>query len=263
MPKHIQRLKMTIAYNGQAYQGWQSQTHGNTVQDRLESALEEILQRAVPAHGAGRTDAGVHALRQCAHADVNTDRLLPWQWRNAINAHLPPDIRILHCSATSEAFHARFSATGKHYRYNIWNATVLHPLQNGRAWHLPKKIDIETLCTNAAQFIGEHDFAAFAANRGKPGENTVRTIYSVSVKKRGSLMTLSFTGNGFLYHMVRLMVGTLVRSAHERSAPDYIHKLLNSEGKTPFCAPACGLYLVRVLYGQGPGARANPNEKPS
>src|SRR5438067_6784607 len=172
------RLKFIVAYDGAPFAGWQSQSHRNTVQDHLERAFERIAGTSVRVHGAGRTDAGVHALAQCAHADVT--RRTPIDWVAALNAHLPREIRVLRCVRAPADFHARYSAKGKIYTYRIWNAPVLSPFELGRAWHLPgAPLDVGALKNAAALFVGTHDFAAFAANRGKAGPvepDTVRTI---------------------------------------------------------------------------------------
>jgi tRNA pseudouridine38-40 synthase len=203
-------------------------------------------------HGAGRTDAGVHALGQCAHAEVPSRSMRPAQWTAALNTSLPPTIRVMRCSYAAPTFHARFSAVGKVYRYRIWNGAILPPLEHGRAWHVPTKLDVAAMRREAEAFVGRHDFAAFAANRGRPEHDTVRTIASADLKNRGSHIALEFSGDGFLYKMVRLMVGALVRRGRGQAADGEIGRRLRSgEPSTPaerFVAPAEGLYLVRVRY---------------
>jgi len=245
-----QRLKFVVAYDGETFAGWQSQAHGNTVQDVLERAFRGITEQRVRVHGAGRTDAGVHALAQCAHVDLAKRSLTPERWTSALNALLPPTIRVLRCAYTSVKFHARFSAKGKVYRYRIWSAPILPPLEFGRAWHIPTELDFEILNTAAKQFIGTHDFAAFAANRGKPEGNTIRTIYSACVRQRGPCIAIELDGNRFLYKMVRLMVGCMARCAVGKLAIEEIKTQITSGRATggPFVAPAEGLYLVRVRY---------------
>lgn len=248
MPR--QRLKLVISYDGGHFAGWQSQKHGNTVQDHLERALRRIAGETVRVHGAGRTDAGVHALAQCAHADVDPDRLTPTRWTNALNASLPPHLRIVRCQFVNTDFHARFSAIGKVYRYRIWSGQILPPLEFGRVWHLPRELELPTMKTAGARLIGRHDFAAFAANRGKPERDTIRTIHDVSVRRRGFLWTIEFEGNGFLYKMVRLMVGALTECALGKlSMSEFASRIEKGPGKgTRLAAPAEGLYLVRVRY---------------
>ena len=173
------RLRFVVAYDGGPFAGWQSQANGNTIQDHLERAFTVVTRKQVRVHGAGRTDAGVHALAQTAHADVPDRSLTTAEWVGALNASLPPTIRVLRSGYTNDAFHARFSARGKIYRYRIWNDGVLPPLEHGRSWHVPGPLDLDAMTREATAFLGTHDFASFAANRGKPGEETTRTIESL------------------------------------------------------------------------------------
>ncbi len=249
-PNQPRRLKLTIAYDGAAFAGWQSQTHRNTIQDHLERAFERILGKPVRVHGAGRTDAGVHALAQCAHVDIADSHLSATRWSEALNALLPATIRVLRCQFVSGDFHARLSAKGKIYRYRIWSARVLPPLEHGRACHIRRPLDLEILRRAARLFVGTHDFAGFAANRGKKEKSAVRTIYSVRVRQEGPVVSIEFYGSGFLYKMVRLIVGALVESALGKVRIEQITARLNSGkmGSARFAAPAEGLFLVRVRY---------------
>src|ERR1700730_18387615 len=158
------RLKLIVAYDGAPFSGWQSQTNGNGVQDHLENAIAQICSERVRVHGAGRTDAGVHALAQCAHVDLPSRRYESDRWVSALNGILPPAIRVMSCRFVSEAFHARFSAKGKTYRYRIWNAAVLPPFESGRAWHVVSPLDLDDMVIAAQEFCGEHDFFSFSAN---------------------------------------------------------------------------------------------------
>lgn len=245
-----QRLRLLLAYDGRPFRGWQSQASGDTVQDLVEAAFVRVCGERVVIHGAGRTDAGVHALGQVAHADVPRDRLAVGKWQAALNANLPPEIRVRKVSRAPPDFHARFDARGKIYRYRIWNAPFLHPLEIGRGWHVPGELDLDRLRDCARLLVGTHDFAGFAANRGKPEHDTVRTIHDIAITARAGLITLQFRGDGFLYKMVRLLTGTLVRCGQRRAELSFITDLLAAKGrtKTSFAAPAEGLYLVRVLY---------------
>src|SRR5947208_8767660 len=139
------RLKLIVAYDGTPFGGWQSQKHGNTIQDYLERAFAAVSCNPVRVHGAGRTDSGVHALAQCAHADLPDRRLSPDRWIAALNGNLPPTIRVLRCSYVSSAFHARHSARGKIYRYLIWNAAVLPPFRHRREWHVVGPLDLAAI----------------------------------------------------------------------------------------------------------------------
>lgn len=247
-----QRLKFIVAYDGAPFAGWQSQASGNTVQDHLERAFGLVAGAPVRVHGAGRTDAGVHALAQCAHVELSHRSLPAQQWPLALNAHLSPTIRVLRAAYVQSTFHARFSARGKTYRYRIWNDRILLPLELGRAWHVPARLDIDALETAAQLFAGRNDYAAFAANRGKPEQSTIRTIELVRSKRHGRCIELEFSGDGFLYKMVRLMVGAVVRCASGRDTATEIRNRLkhprDSCIHSRFVAPPHGLFLVRLRY---------------
>jgi pseudouridylate synthase I len=243
-------MKMIIAYDGAPFAGWQSQSHHNTIQDHVEHAFERVLGKRVRVHGAGRTDAGVHALTQCAHIDLPNHHLSVTRWTEALNALLPPTIRVLRCQYVSNDFHARLSAKGKIYRYRIWLAPVLPPFEYRRAWQIVRPIDLKILKRAAKPFVGTHNFAGFAANRGKQEKSAVRTIYSVRVRQKGPCVTIEFDGDGFLYKMVRLIVGSLVGCALGKMRIEDVIARLNSAqvGLARFAAPAEGLFLVRVRY---------------
>lgn len=239
------RLRLLIAYDGAGFRGWQSQAGGGTVQDCLEAAFAKICGQRVVVHGAGRTDAGVHALAQCAHVEVTRDL----DWTTAINGNLPREIRILRCTRARGDFHARFSAKGKIYTYRISNAAVLPPLELHRAWHLAGPLDLEAMQAAARSFEGRHDFRAFGANRGKSEADTTRTIHSVVIRKKGPVITVRYHGDGFMYKMVRLMTGALVKIGQGRAPVDSIATYLGElSAKCTYAAPAEGLYLTRVIY---------------
>ena len=246
------RIKLIVAYDGAPFSGWQSQANRNGIQDHIESAFQRICSEPVRVHGAGRTDAGVHALAQCAHVDLPNPRYQPERWVSALNGILPPAIRIMRCGFVSEKFHARFSAKGKTYRYRIWNADVLPPLESGRAWHVVRPLDFDRMVIAANDFCGQHDFASFSANRGTPETTTVRTIRAVRVRRAGPCISLDFEGDGFLYKMVRMMVGILVRIGRHESSGQEINARLRSPRKAILrgrtAAPADGLCLIRVRY---------------
>jgi tRNA pseudouridine38-40 synthase len=244
------RLKLTVAYDGTAFAGWQSQAHRNTVQDELERAFHKISGAPVRVHGAGRTDAGVHALAQCAHVDLPGRRLSAGNWTTALNATLPPTLRVLRTRFVSPQFHARFSATGKTYRYRIWLAPILPPLELNRAWHIPQAIDMDLLVRAGGMFVGKHDFAAYAANRGKKEESTVRTISALKVRRRRSDVAIEISGDGFLYKMVRMIVGAMIRVAIGKMRVEEVASGLRTgrAQSARFAAPGHGLYLVKVWY---------------
>jgi tRNA pseudouridine38-40 synthase len=246
----LERLKLTVAYDGRPFSGWQSQPNENGIQDHLKRAFLQIVATPVKLHGAGRTDSGVHALGQVAHVDVPRRKMNPATWMAAVNAHLPGEIRVIRCQPTSADFHAQYSAVGKVYRYRIWNAAIFHPLELGRSWHVPQPLDFDILRAASDRLTGTHDFASFAANRAKAAEKTTRTIHQIRIQHRKELVALEFDGDGFLYRMVRMLTGTLVRIASRRADFSWIAELLAARGKskTNCTAPAGGLYLVSVKY---------------
>lgn len=251
------RLLFTCAYDGVSYLGWQSQRGGNTVQDMVEEAAAAVLKAPLRIAAAGRTDAGVHARAQRFHADIpDSCRMSAENWRNALNAHLPASIRILSAEPVAADFHARFNATGKVYEYLICRAPVLSPFLAGRAWHVPHAFSVELLADALHVYEGTHDFRRFAASRGNepeppPADFYIRTIYSATVAEDGELLRLRFHGNGFMYRMVRLLVGTAHQVARERMNRDELAAHLSdlNAPKTRYCAPAEGLYLHEVQYG--------------
>jgi tRNA pseudouridine38-40 synthase len=244
------RLKLVVAYDGTTFAGWQSQAGGRTIQDELENAFLKVTGQQTRVHGAGRTDAGVHALGQCAHADVVGTGLTALVFNAALNAALPPQIRVLRCRFVPHTFHARFSVLGKVYRYRIATSPVLSPFDLNRAWHIRNPLDDPSLRACADLFIGRHNFAAFAANRGHPPASSVRTIYRVRVQHTSSSTTIEFDGDGFLYKMARLMVGAIVRCALGKSTVAEVRARLRDGSPLPtrLVAPAEGLTLVRVHY---------------
>lgn len=250
------RLKLTIAYDGRPFQGWQSQVGGNTVQDHIHAAMAEVAKTPVRIQGSGRTDTGVHAFGQIAHFDPPPEiSMNPFNWVPALNTKLPPTIRIMACEEVPATFHARFSATGKIYRYDLCTDPVLPPLKAGLAWHLPRLLDAAVLAEALTLFRGRHDFQAFAANRGDetPETDRVRHIRAADLEMLADGYRITFVGDGFLYKMVRLLTGAAVLASQGRLRLDDLAALLDQPpglplGKSPLCAPAAGLYLQEVLY---------------
>lgn len=250
------RLKLTIAYDGRPYNGWQTQACGNTVQDFIHRALEQVAKQAVKLHGSGRTDTGVHAFGQIAHFDAPPGiSMNPFNWVPALNSKLPATIRIMACEEAAADFHSRFSAVGKIYRYDLCTDPVLPPLKAGLAWHLPRLLDPAALEQALALFCGRHDFHAFAAYRGNelPDMDWHRTIHRADLETLTDGYRVTFVGDGFLYKMVRLLTGAAVHAAQGRIRLDDLAALLDQAsglplGKSPNCAPADGLYLQQVIY---------------
>ncbi len=266
LPRHgpapgCKRLRLTLAYDGAPWRGWQSMPGGRTVQDELNAAFLKVAGAPVRTQGSGRTDAGVHALAQVAHADVPESAALRADaWVNALNAHLPPSIRVLEVAEPEPDFHARFDATGKVYRYRIWRNRVMSPFEAGRAWPVYGRLDEDALRQGAALLTGTHDFARLSANRGGEKEakqrldpaSTTRTLRRVEVRQAGAdVLEIEFEGDGFLYKMARLLTGSLVHLARGRADLAWLRDLLEqprSGPKSHHAAPADGLYLVRVSY---------------
>lgn len=251
------RVKLTIAYDGRPYLGWQSQPGGNTVQDILNRALRDLAGEGVGVHASGRTDTGVHALGQVAHFDVPPGVTLnPHNWVPALNTRLPATIRVMRCEEVADGFHARFSAVGKTYVYDICTDPVLPPLKAGLAWHLPRLLDVAALEEALGGLVGRHDFHAFAAYRGNEdaGTDYRRTIHRAEVALLADGYRITYVGDGFLYKMVRLMTGAAVKAAQGRLAMDTFTNLLDQPpglpfGKSNHCAPPDGLFLQEVHYG--------------
>lgn len=250
------RLKLTIAYEGSQFDGWQSQPGENTIQDHLEKAASEVAKETIKITGSGRTDAGVHALGQVAHFDVpESSGMNPFNWVPALNTKLPKVIRVLSAEEMPACFHARFSALSKTYYYDFNTEPVLSPFCVGRVWHLPRQLDSDTLKLAVECVRGTHDFRAFAAKRGNENEDTdyTRTLIDTRVEEMANGWRLVWTGNGFLYKMVRLLTGSVLEVAQGRMRLDDFVALLDQSpdlpcGRASFCAPADGLYLESVKY---------------
>ncbi|MEJ6642011.1 MAG: tRNA pseudouridine(38-40) synthase TruA [Akkermansiaceae bacterium] len=246
-------LKLTIAYDGARLGGWQIQPNAETVQELIEQALATVAKEPLRLHGSGRTDAGVHALGQVAHFDAPDSLTMnPFNWVPALNTKLPPEIRIVECEEVPDDFHARFSAISKTYTYRLCLAPILPPFLAHRAWHLPRQLNPDDLAEALTVFQGTHDFRAFAANRGNETADTdyVRQISRADFAPLDDGYLITFTGNGFLYKMVRLLTGAAVQAAQGYLRQDDLYDLVHSpsEKKSPLCAPADGLSLLKVDY---------------
>lgn len=251
-------LKLTLAYDGTDYVGWQRQAAGRSIQGVLEAALAELEGAPVTVTGAGRTDAGVHALAQVASARMARE-IEPAVLARALNAKLPADIRVLGADTVSSAFHARYSARSKKYRYCVSNGGVAAPFAARYAWHVATPLDLDAMRAAGALLRGRHDFAAFQST-GSSVRTSVRTLSSLTVERRpecgaaltagsgAALIAIDVEADGFLRHMVRAIVGTLVEVGCGRRPAEAIAPILasgrrNRAGPT---APARGLFLVRV-----------------
>ena len=242
------RIKLTIEYDGTAYAGWQRQENALAVQQVIEEALTKLTRARVVIAGASRTDAGVHALGQTAQFDTES-RIPPDKYAFALNTMLPADIRIRKSEAVSEAFHARFSNKGKRYRYLIYQSPHAGALNRNTHAHVIYPLDDEKMRRELTALIGTHDFAAFAAS-GSVVKDTVRTIYSASLTRRGDELELLVEGSGFLYNMVRIIAGTLISVGAGRLEEGAFARAIQSGNRLDLgvTAPAHGLTLMEVYY---------------
>jgi tRNA pseudouridine38-40 synthase len=254
-----QRLKLTIAYNGARFKGWQK-GNGRTVQDTLIAALERALPGTpgIRVDGAGRTDAGVHAEGQVASAvvprGVDSKELL-----HQVNRYLPADVAVRSVERADDRFHARYHAVSRTYRYTVVDGPVGDPFLHGVAWRHPGKLDLRAMESAAQVFVGEHDYAAFTADKKRA--NTVRTIFSIDVRRREASSShaqhrpvdIHMCGTSFLWRQVRVMVGALILAGEGTLTADTLHAILASgdRSRAPAPAPAWGLTLMSVEYPDG------------
>jgi tRNA pseudouridine38-40 synthase len=250
------KLRLTIAYEGTRYQGWQVQKIGVGVQHKVEEALGKLFPSRPRAHSSSRTDSGVHALGLVAHVEVPRGefRIPLAKLPLALNAHLPEDIRVTAAARCAATFHARFDATGKQYRYFVWNHTAMNPLLRDRAWHVPQKLDLARMRAAARRFVGRHDFKSFAATHPYEVGPTVRTVSRCEIQRRGPLLTFIIEGDGFLYKMCRGIVGTLVQLGQGRFQEPDLQQMLAARDRrvAGMTAPAHGLVLWKVFYAKSP-----------
>ncbi len=243
----MKRIRMVVQYDGTAYVGWQTQPNGLAVQERIERELLKLTGARTVLHASGRTDSGVHALAQVAHFDTES-RIPPDKFAYALNAGLPADIRILF-RGEAEGFHARFDVLKKHYRYNIQHSAHASAFTRTTALHVHTALDVAAMNAAAQLLLGTHDFSAFRA-AGTTVESAVRTIYRSEWAEDGCLLHYDVAGSGFLYNMVRILVGTMLEIGQGRRAPDSIARALASGDRRDAgpTAPAHGLFLSRVEY---------------
>jgi tRNA pseudouridine38-40 synthase len=254
-PLVLLKFKLTIAYDGTRYEGWQVQKTGTGVQEKVEAALAKLFPSHPRVHSSSRTDTGVHALGMVAHFEAPRAecRMTMRKLALALNAWLPEDIRILSAVRAQHDFHARFQATGKQYRYFVWNHAAMNPLIRHSAWHVPCPLDLGAMRLAAPFFLGQHDFQSFAANPGYAKVSTVRTLARCELKQRGRLLTFVIEGDGFLYKMCRGIVGTLVQVGLGKFPADEVQRMLAKRDRrlAGMTAPAHGLVLWKVYYRKG------------
>jgi tRNA pseudouridine38-40 synthase len=246
------KFKLVIAYDGTAYQGWQVQKIGTGVQEKIEAAFGKMFPSVKRIHSSSRTDTGVHALGMVAHVEIpRAEFKMPVaRLALALNSFLPDDIRVLSAARVPEKFHARFDATGKQYRYFVWNHAAMNPLLQKRAWHFPVKLDLAKMRSAAKLFLGKHDFRCFAGTRSYEMKSNVRTLTRCDIKKSGAQLTFIIEGDGFLYKMCRGIVGTLVQVGQGKIPLAKIQNILTSRDRrvAGMTAPSHGLVLWKVFY---------------
>lgn len=244
------RYKMTIAYDGTEYAGWQIQLGEKTIQEEIERVLEHLTGAFVRIHHSGRTDAGVHAKGQVAHFDLEKVWEL-WRLQSGLNALLPPDIRIMKLQKVPDDFHARFSATGKEYRYFIWNGPAVPPELRLYRLHERRRLNVSAMKQAAQYLVGTHDFAAFTANPKREIGGTIKTVTQITVtRSREGDVKICVKGAGFLYKMVRSIAGFLLRAGTGELTPEDAERFLKAAKRTnkiPTAKPQ-GLFLWRVSY---------------
>ena len=253
----MRNIRCTIAYDGTKYDGWQRQGNtDNTIQGKIEHMFSKMLGAGIEIHGAGRTDAGVHAMGQVFHFYTETDRKLPELLRDA-NSYLPQDMSILSMQEMPQRFHSRLNAVSKWYRYVIDNNAYADVFSRRYAWHITDKLDTERMQQAAEQLAGTHDFKSFCANR-RMKKSTVRTLYGIRIAAESfpaaaygaEKLCLDFYGDGFLYNMVRILAGTLVEAGlGQRAAQDMTAVLRGKDRELAgVTAPPQGLFLMKVGY---------------
>lgn len=245
----MRNFRIIIQYEGTRYQGWQKQgSTENTLQGKFEQLLGRLAGVPTPIHASGRTDAGVHAYGQVANFFMDTDMTCQ-QMMDQINQYLPEDVAVISCAEAAPRFHSRLNAVSKTYRYRILNSSVPHVFDRKFVWQFEEKLDLEKMRSAAALLIGSHDFAAFTSTK-KSKKSTVRTITDIKIERIGDEIQLTYEGDGFLFHMIRILTGTLIEvGTGKRPVSDM--KILLSEGRRELAGPlvpAKGLALMEVRY---------------
>ena len=243
----MRNLRLDLCYEGTRYRGWQRLSNtDNTIQAKLEQALSRILGEEITISGSGRTDAGTHAKIQVVnfhcYSTMSCDEIL-----SQLRRYLPEDIGIYSCKNVSERFHARLNAKTKTYAYRVWNSAQPCVFERKFVHIDHRALNLDLMRSAAEYFLGEHDFGAFSANKGN--KSTVRYIHSLDIKKVGNEVVFTITGNGFLHHMVRIIVGTLLEVGRQERPVESVPDLFaGSRSQTGELIPACGLCLMEVTY---------------
>lgn len=245
----VTRIALCVEYGGDAFEGWQTQPHGRTVQDAVEAALSAVAGVPIAVVCAGRTDSGVHACAQIAHFDSPVIRPLT-AWVRGVNSHLPPSVAVRWAVPVEDAFHARFSAMARHYRYVLFNAPVRPAILAGRVGWFHQPLDGEAMSAAARSLLGEHDFSTFRAAACQ-AKTPVRRMRHVRVESAGAYWLFDFCADAFLHHMIRNLVGALVYVGKGRHSVQWLGEVLAARNRA-LAAPtfeAAGLYLSGVEYG--------------
>ncbi len=248
----MRNFKVTLAYDGTDFAGWQVQPGRATIQGELNKALKKIEGKPVDVYGSGRTDAGVHALGQVTSFALESPIPI-LSLRRALNFRLPPAIRVTRIEEAARDFHARYSATGKTYEYRIWRGEACPPFESRYVFHCPYPLDEDAMIRAAGRFEGERDFLSLATNDGRAHETTVRMIFESRLERVGERLIYRVRGSGFLYNMVRNIVGTLIEVGRGNQTVEGIEGMLEARDRSAAgpTAPAGGLFLVEVEYPSG------------
>lgn len=245
----MRNIRIKVTYEGTRYQGWQKQeTSENTIQGKLEKLLSRMCGEEISVQGSGRTDAGVHALGQIVNFHTSSEMLLQ-EMLSYMNEYLPEDIAVVEIEEVSLRFHSRLNAKGKRYSYRIWNSSIPNVFWRRYAHTVEGTLDVEAMKQAAEHLLGEHDFKAFTSTK-KGKKSTVRRIDAIDIVKDGDMITFTFTGNGFLYHMIRILVGTLLEVGKGVCEADSIRATLESKNRENAgeLVPGKGLVLEEVYY---------------
>ncbi|MCT8136870.1 tRNA pseudouridine(38-40) synthase TruA [Anaerobacillus sp. CMMVII] len=245
----MNNYKLLIQYDGGRYKGWQRLGgNENTIQGKIEAVITEMVGKETEIIGCSRTDAGVHALAQVANFKSSV-KLTPEEVKSYLNKYLPQDISVADVSLVPERFHARYNAKDKTYMYKIWNEDYLNPFMRKHSMHIEKKLDVNRMKKAGQYFLGEHDFTAFSNAKSKK-KTMVREIYAVDLEQVGGFIEIRICGNGFLYNMVRKMVGVLIEAGQGKIEPETVATILASKERNQlnFMADPSGLYLEKIEY---------------
>jgi tRNA pseudouridine38-40 synthase len=241
-------IRLLLAYDGTPFLGWQVQPQGPTIQSILEEALSRITGHETKVKGSGRTDAGVHALGQVANFHT-TSRMAPGAFVSALNSMLPPEIAVLAADEVEPSFDAQYSAVEKTYRYRVFNSRIRSPFEHRRSWQVPVELDLEPMRGSGTHLIGIKDFSTFRAV-GCVASSPIREVKDIVISRKGAIITFELTADGFLRHMVRNIVGTLVEVGRGRFTAEQVAAMLAARDRerAGIAAPPYGLYLLRVSY---------------